>query len=217
MHSSTYLTPCRHGEAELTEKRSRFIGQVWPAGSEDEARAHVAEAKSAYHDARHNCWCYVIRGSDENSADVVRYTDDGEPQGTAGQPMLEVLRHAGAENVVCIVTRYFGGILLGTGGLTRAYAQAAKLALESAGLAEIRLMVLLRLVCPYGLYERVKIEIEAFGGAVDDVAYAADVTITAAFNEDRAEAFNRRLVDLTAGAVRGMITGTKYAANHSRQ
>ena len=210
MHSAAYLVPLAHGEADFTEKRSRFIGQVWPAETEDAARALIAEAKSAYHDARHNCWCYALRG--DGGAAVVRYADDGEPQGTAGQPMLEVFRHAGVENFVCVVTRYFGGILLGTGGLTRAYALAARLALQSAGLAEMRPMAVLELVCPYGLYERIKNEIDAFGGSVDDTVYAADVTVTAAFEAQEAEAFSRRITDMTAGAVAARPVGSRVKA-----
>ena len=211
MPDVAYLVPLRHGAAEITEKRSRFIGQVWPVASEEEARVLIAETKAVYHDARHNCWCYILRAGSGGPA-AVRYADDGEPQGTAGQPMLEVLRRAGAENVLCVVTRYFGGILLGTGGLTRAYSQAAKLALESAGLAEMRPMTIVALVCPYGLLDRVRNEIGVFGGTVDEITYAEEVTLTASFDEERAGAFLSRVTDVTAGAVAGTRTGVKFAA-----
>ena len=110
-----YFVPSGPGEAELVEKRSRFLGHVRPVESEEEARAFVAEMKKKYYDARHNCWCYLIKDGPE------RYSDDGEPQGTAGIPMLEVFRREGVCNAVCVVTRYFGGVLLGAGGLFRAY------------------------------------------------------------------------------------------------
>lgn len=202
-----YRVPAQYGQAELTEKRSRFIGQVWPVSTEAEARELIAKTKSTYHDARHNCWCYIIR-----DGDIVRYADDGEPQGTAGQPMLEIFRRGGIENVLCVVTRYFGGILLGTGGLTRAYAGAAKLALDEAGIAEMRLWTAVAVTCPYSLFERVKNEIEAFGGITEDVAYEADVSVTALFPDDNAEPFLKRITDLSAGTVNGEITGTLYRA-----
>ena len=118
-----YRIPAGSGESELTEKRSRFLGHVRVAETEDEARDFIAQMKRKYHDARHNCWCYAIRGGAE------RYSDDGEPQGSAGIPMLEVLRRRELTNAVCVVTRYFGGVLLGTGGLLRAYTQATAEAL----------------------------------------------------------------------------------------
>ena len=129
---TTYLMPDAFGEAELVEKRSRFLGHVWPAQSEEEARARIEEMKKQYYDARHNCWCYLIRDG------AVRYSDDGEPQGTAGQPMLNVFQAGEITNAVCVVTRYFGGVLLGAGGLVRAYSAAAKAALDAAG-APLRL------------------------------------------------------------------------------
>ena len=103
----SYRIPTKSGASEYVDKRSRFLGLVRPVGSEDEARTIIAACKKQYHDARHNCWCYLLRDGTE------RYSDDGEPQGTAGIPMLEVFRRAGVTNVVCVVTRYFGGVLLG--------------------------------------------------------------------------------------------------------
>ena len=122
----SYRIPTKSGASEYVDKRSRFLGLVRPVGSEDEARTIIAACKKQYHDARHNCWCYLLRDGTE------RYSDDGEPQGTAGIPMLEVFRRAGVTNVVCVVTRYFGGIKLGAGGLIRAYGHAAVLGLDAA-------------------------------------------------------------------------------------
>ena len=104
----SYYVPVDAGEAEFTEKRSRFLGHVRRVETEAEARAFLDEMRKKYYDARHNCWCYVL-----HEGGVVRYGDDGEPQGTAGQPMLNVFQREGVENVVCVVTRYFGGVLLG--------------------------------------------------------------------------------------------------------
>ena len=105
-----YRVPSRPSETEFTEKRSTFIGHVWPVETEEEARGRIGKMKKKYHDARHNCWCYLIKDG------AVRYSDDGEPQGTAGQPMLGVFQKEGVVNVCCVVTRYFGGILRGAGG-----------------------------------------------------------------------------------------------------
>ncbi|MEL4105860.1 YigZ family protein [Oscillospiraceae bacterium WX1] len=202
-----YLTPSGYGLGELTEKRSRFIGEVWPIETESAAKAQLDAVKSAHHDARHHCWCYILR-----AGTVVRYSDDGEPQGSAGLPMLEVFRRGGIENVLCVVTRYFGGILLGTGGLTRAYSKAAKLALDAAGIAGMRQMAVVELACPYHLFDRIKIEIEVFSGHMDSAQYGADIAITAAFTEDKAPLFLIRLSDVTAGAVTGHITGRREMA-----
>ena len=125
--TEAYLTPAGEGSSEYVEKKSRFLGRVFAVSSEDEARALLEAVKREHYDARHNCWCYILRGG------AKRYSDDGEPQGTAGQPMLNVFEREGIENVLCVVTRYFGGILLGTGGLVRAYTAAAKDALLDAG------------------------------------------------------------------------------------
>ena len=119
---AAYKTIAARAEAEIVEKKSRFIGQIAPVATEEEALAFIAEVKAAHRMARHNVYAYVLRGG------RVRYTDDGEPAKTAGMPTLEAIQHAGLEDVAVVVTRYFGGILLGTGGLVRAYTDAAKLA-----------------------------------------------------------------------------------------
>ena len=125
--------PAGEGNSEYIEKKSRFLGLVLPVTTEAEARAQLEAVKKREYDARHNCWAYVLHTGQK------RYSDDGEPQGTAGQPMLNVFQREGVENVVCVVTRYFGGVLLGAGGLTRAYAKSAKDALDAAGKARMRL------------------------------------------------------------------------------
>lgn len=190
---SEYFVPAGSGEAEFIEKRSSFLGHVRFAGTEDAAREFINEMKKKHYDARHNCWCYIIRGG------AVRYSDDGEPQGTAGLPMLEVFRREGVENVVCVVTRYFGGVLLGTGGLLRAYTKSAKDALDAAGIAAVRRWVKLETVCPYSLLERMKTECMALEGAVSDVEYGADVRMSFLLPEAKAEAFCARVTELSAG------------------
>lgn len=190
---SEYFVPAGSGEAEFVEKRSSFLGHVRFAGTEDAAREFINDMKKKHYDARHNCWCYIIRGG------AVRYSDDGEPQGTAGLPMLEVFRREGVENVVCVVTRYFGGVLLGTGGLLRAYTKSAKDALDAAGIAAVRRWVKLETVCPYSLLERMKTECMALEGAVSDVEYGADVRMSFLLPEAKTEAFCARVTELSAG------------------
>ncbi len=190
---SEYFVPAGDGEAELVEKRSRFLGHVRFAETEDAAREFINEMKKKHYDARHNCWCYIICGG------AVRYSDDGEPQGTAGLPMLEVFRREGVENVVCVVTRYFGGVLLGTGGLLRAYTKSAKDALDNAGIAEVRRWTKLGLHCPYSLLERMKLECAAYGGTVENVEYGADVCLSLSLPEAAAEPFCARVTELSAG------------------
>ncbi len=201
-----YFVPTGEGGAELVEKRSRFLGRVFPARSEEEARARIELVKKKHYDARHNCWCFRIRGGAE------RYSDDGEPQGTAGQPILNVFQREQVENVCCVVTRYFGGVLLGAGGLVRAYTQSAKDALDAAGISVVRRWVELSVPCPYTLFERVKLEVEAHKGVLGDVEYACAVTVRALLPEERVEAFSRRVVELTAGAVRPSVRGEAFRA-----
>ena len=198
---SEYFVPAGSGEAEFVEKRSSFLGHVRFAETEDAAREFINEMKKKHYDARHNCWCYIIREG------AVRYSDDGEPQGTAGLPMLEVFRREGVENVVCVVTRYFGGVLLGTGGLLRAYTKSAKDALDAAGIAAVRRWVKLETACPYSLLERMKTECMALDGAVSDVEYGADVRMSFLLPEAKAEAFCARVTELSAGQSRAQAVG----------
>ena len=202
-----YYVPARDSETEFTEKRSRFIGHVWRVEQEEEAREKIAQMKAKHYDARHNCWCYLIR-----EGGIIRYSDDGEPQGTAGQPMLEVFRRAGVENVCCVVTRYFGGILLGAGGLVRAYTQSAKDALDAAGISVVRQWSRLELRFPYHLLERIKLEAEEAGGLLGETDYAADVGLTVFLPEGGEAAFVDRVVELTAGAVTPAVTGQDFRA-----
>ena len=201
---SEYFIPAGAGEAEFVEKRSSFLGHVRYVETEDEAKAFVTEMKKKFYDARHNCWCYIIKDG------AVRYSDDGEPQGTAGIPMLEVLKREGVTNVVCVVTRYFGGVLLGTGGLLRAYTKSAKDALNAAGICVVRRWVKAEIACSYAMLERLKTECTAIGGVVADIEYSADVCLKLLLPEDKADAFSQRTADVTAGASELEITGAEF-------
>ena len=200
-----YFIPTGASETELVEKRSRFLGHVWPVESEGEARARIEEMKKKYYDARHNCWCYLLK-----EGGVVRYSDDGEPQGTAGQPMLNVFQRQEVWNVCCIVTRYFGGVLLGAGGLTRAYTKGASDALAASGIARMGLWTLWDVPCTYPLFERMKLDVAAAGGVVRDAEYGADITLHAAFPAGGAKRFQAKLTELSAGSLSMTAAGEEF-------
>ena len=202
-----YYIPAQDSETEFSEKRSRFIGHVWHVETEEEAREKIAEMKAKYYDARHNCWCYLIR-----KGGITRYSDDGEPQGTAGQPMLEVFRREGVENVCCVVTRYFGGILLGTGGLLRAYTKSAQDTLTAAGVAVVRQWADTVIECPYNLFERMKLEIAAVQGILGEIEYGAQVRIPALLPLEQWPAYGARVTELTAGQLAPELLGEVFKA-----
>ena len=137
-----YKTVLQEAQDDFVEKRSRFIGYVRPVSTEAEALAFIAEKKSKHWDASHNVYAYILR-----DGGVMRYSDDGEPQGTAGIPVLDVLQKSGVTDVVVVATRYFGGILLGGGGLVRAYSHTASIALQAAGIVTMRECLMLEVLC----------------------------------------------------------------------
>ena len=202
--SDEYMTlrsPC---SGEIEEKRSRFIASAAPVETEEQAVEFINSVKAANRKARHNVYAYILR-----EGNISRYSDDGEPQGTAGQPILNVLEREGVQDVLCIVTRYFGGILLGAGGLCRAYTKAAKDALDDAGISELRPWSVLRLDCPYALFERVKLELEKHSGLLRDTDYGAEIAITVLLPEPEEAAFTLALQELSAGSLRPERTGTE--------
>ena len=201
-----YLVPSGYGEDEFIEKKSRFIGRVWLVETEEEALARIQEMKKQHYDATHNCWAYVIRDG------ATRFSDDGEPGGTAGNPMMQVLQKEELFNVVCVVTRYFGGTLLGAGGLVRAYTKGAKIAVDAAGKSMKRVWSVLYVPCPYTYYERLKLEVEAFGGVIRDTQFGAEVELEILVAKPQIQAFLDKLTDMTAGTVEGMEIGQEYRA-----
>jgi uncharacterized YigZ family protein len=201
-----YLVPTGYGEDEFIEKRSRFIGRVWCVETEEEALAKIQEMKKQHYDATHNCWAYVIKDG------PMRFSDDGEPGGTAGNPMMQVLQRENLFNVVCVVTRYFGGVLLGAGGLVRAYTKGAKIAIDAAGKSMKRVWTVLYVPCPYTFYERIKLEIAAFGGVLRDTQFGAEVELEVLLPEGDVDAFVQRLTDMTSGTVEVMEIGQEYRA-----
>jgi len=192
----SFLIPAGAGESLLTEKRSRFLGHLVPVETEEEAKAFVSRVKKQYHDARHNCWCYRLYEGPE------RFSDDGEPQGSAGMPMFEVFRHEGVYQFCCVVTRYFGGVLLGTGGLSRAYSGAAKQALSEAGTVRLGSFTELNFSCPYGLSDRIRSVLTSAGATITDARYGAEVAITALADEAAAAALAEQIYELSGGRVK---------------
>ena len=201
---SKFRVPFAPAESEFVEKRSRFISHIWPVESEEQAQQYIKEMKARYYDARHNCWCYRIGHA------IARYSDDGEPQGTAGQPMLKVLEREEVTNVCCVVTRYFGGILLGAGGLTRAYSKGAKDALIASGIAVMGAWARVKVPCTYPLFQRVKLEIESANGVVDDVQYGADVVLAVSLPAEQTVGLQYRLTELSAGGIAVEVLSEEY-------
>lgn len=187
---------CGFGTGEYEEKRSRFIGEIFPAADEAAARSCIERTRKKYPDARHHCWAWVLPDG------AYRWSDDGEPGGTAGAPMLEVLRGADVYGVVCVVTRYFGGTLLGSGGLVRAYSKAAALALADAGTEEDPETAELTMTCRWESLDRVHRLIREYGGTLLGSDYDASPdgpTLRAELLAKDAEAFTLRFTDLTGG------------------
>ncbi len=201
-----YFVPFEpYGEDAFAEKRSKFTGRLWHVESQEDAVAKIKEMREKYWDATHNCWAYILR-----EGNIMRYSDDGEPQGTAGMPILEVLRHENLVDVCCVVTRYFGGILLGTGGLVRAYTKGAQVAVAAAGVQQMSMFSVLLIACPYNLSGIVQQVLVAQDCTVEEIEYGADVTLTAAQPVGRLEELNQALANATAGTVQAVVIETKF-------
>ncbi len=191
-----YVTLAREASASFVEKKSEFIGYARPCKTEAEALAFIAAIRKKHADAKHNVYAYQIK---ENN--IARFTDDGEPQGTAGMPVLDIIRKTGFTDACIVVTRYFGGVLLGTGGLVRAYSHAAKLAAEAAEIVTYESFRVCELICDYSDWQKIETRLSDYGVITDRVAFAQDVTLTAAVRATRYEAFVSDMTELTNGAV----------------
>lgn len=203
---AAYQTIAEVAEAEIVEKKSRFIGRIAPVADEEEALAFIAEVKAAHRMARHNVYAYVLRGG------RIRYTDDGEPAKTAGMPTLEAIQHAGLEDVAVVVTRYFGGILLGTGGLVRAYGQATKAAIDAARIVVVSRCVDVVAEVPYALYEQVVRIAEGAGAHVEGADFGAEVLMTLRMLDGTQEPLVEKLTELTRGQVEVLVSAPFDAA-----
>lgn len=187
---------------EFTEKRSRFIGYIKPVTTKDEAVDFINSIKSKHWDATHNVYAYVLRDGQTR-----RYSDDGEPQGTAGIPVLDVLLKENVTDCVVVATRYFGGILLGGGGLVRAYSHTAKIAVDAGGIVTMRLCSVMRVECDYNLYGKINSLVPEFGGVVDGTDFGQNVALSFRIPVDRTDEFQKKLIDVSFGKVSAEKTG----------
>jgi len=200
-----HITLSGRGESLLEERKSTFLGYAMPVDNEQEAIDFINEIRHKHADARHNVYAYVIEKNN-----TVRYSDDGEPQGTAGIPVLEVLKKNGIKNAVIVVTRYFGGILLGTGGLVRAYSACAKLAVDEAGILELEPFAQLSFGVDYSLYQKVQYEMDKFDIIVDEVTFLENVNVKLAIKQAQAERFCERIREFSAGRVEVLHDGARF-------
>ena len=192
---------------ELVINRSRFIGQCFPVSSEAEALDILQGLRKKYWDATHNCYAYSVGQKGE----IARFSDDGEPGGTAGMPMMDALRGAGVTNALCVVTRYFGGILLGTGGLVRAYSRACAEAIRAAGVVRMAPCDLVEFSVPYAQWTMFQQEARRQGAPLEP-EYGELVRCVAAVEAEKTDAFLSSIFDLSAGTLTGRRVGFEYRA-----
>ena len=194
--SKDYKTVLENASDEFVEKRSRFIGYCKPVKTEQEAIDFINEKRSEHWNATHNVYAYSLR-----EGNIKRYSDDGEPSGTAGMPVLDVIVKNEIFDVVVVVTRYFGGVLLGTGGLVRAYSHGSKIAVEAAKPVIMQNCLVCEARCAYNQYGKVSSLIIGVGAAVDDTVYESDVLVKFHIKPDLLGTLNKKLADATSGEV----------------
>ncbi len=203
-----YTTVLNRAEAEMIEKKSRFIATVSPAATEEEAKNFIAEMRKKYWDATHNVFAYQIGERNE----IQRSSDDGEPQGTAGKPVLDVLVGEDIKNTVVVVTRYFGGTLLGTGGLVRAYGRSAKLGIEEAGKARVKHYKECSVITDYTTAEKLRYEITKGEYILKCMDYTDRVCFTVLLDRDTEGGFNALVKNITMGKAEVNIIREMYGA-----
>ncbi len=204
MAMEQYTTIARAGDGEYIEKRSRVIGVAAPVTTAEEAAALVSQIKSKYYDARHHCYAYRLRNGGQ------RYADDGEPQGTAGLPILDILERRNIVDCIIIVTRYFGGTLLGTGGLVRSYSAAAADALANAPLLTMQQYIKGTFSCHYNQQGRLQPLVEKHQGLMEDIAYTDQVTFSFLLPIGNQQDFAADLRELSYGEVAVAFGDTLY-------
>ena len=185
----------KDGSAQITEKKSRFIGDVYNIENEEDALYYINETKKKYWDARHHCYAYIIGNNNE----IKRFSDDGEPSGTAGKPILDVLDKSGIANCLIIVTRYFGGTLLGTGGLIRAYSEAAKLGIEASGIMEVKKGIQAQIDADYNSFGKIQYMCMERNIIITDTEYGENVHINMIIEESEYAHFQKAVADAFAG------------------
>ncbi|MER2163154.1 YigZ family protein [Psychrobacter alimentarius] len=187
----SYQTLKRAVTARLEIKKSEFIAYAYPVTSREDAMFHVEQLRVQYADARHHCWAYII--GDPHNTTSAGFDDDGEPNGTAGKPILNVLQHKSIGNVIIIVVRYFGGIKLGAGGLTRAYAGSAQAAVDMMTLLEHVPMIQVQILAEFATEAQCRYVVDSLNGRIDDVAYSKQVLLTATLAEADIDSLKERL------------------------
>jgi uncharacterized YigZ family protein len=195
-----YKIPAKSFRTEETIKRSKFIASLAHADSEADAKAYISRVKNEFPDASHNCWAYVVGPPGDSSH--VGMSDDGEPHGTAGKPMLTVLLHSGIGEIVAVVSRYFGGTKLGTGGLVRAYSDSVKTALAGLALKEKKEVITLIAIFDYARVAPIKQVIESMNAQITAEEYTANVAFTIEVPKNKETDFVRNLTNLTGGDIR---------------
>jgi len=200
-----YTTIAKEAVAEFEEKRSLFIGHAKPVKTEDEAAEFIKLKKKEYADATHNVFGYIIK-----NGVCARYSDDGEPQGTAGMPVLDTIRKSGVDDACVVVTRYFGGILLGAGGLVRAYANGAKIALEAAGIITYEQYSIININCSYSDYQKIQPMLFKAQAVTDDTVFGESVTVVVAVKEEKSGALCEKIREATSGRSVAEITGKRF-------
>ena len=196
----------KEGQGEVVEKKSRFIANIFPVNTEEEALERIGQIKKKHYDARHNCFAYVIGEKNE----IMRCSDDGEPSGTAGRPMLEVLTGSGIRNIAVVVTRYFGGTLLGTGGLVRAYTQAVKEGLSHCETGIMKKGCRLEIVTDYNDVGKLQYYFGQNGIVPSDSIYAENVKFILLIPVEKEENLSKNLIETTCGKVKIEKTGEMY-------
>lgn len=186
-----------NGVGEIEEKKSRFIAHIYSVNSEEEAEQYIYKIKKKYWDARHNCYAYIIG----DKGQVQRFSDDGEPQGTAGKPILDIISSSGLVNCLIIVTRYFGGVLLGTGGLIRAYQAASKEGLLNSDIAMVSDGIAARIVTDYNAYGRLQYICSDTGVDITQADFGAEVIIMLVADTAKMCSFEKRITDAFSGNI----------------
>lgn len=201
-----YRTVFSDGEASFIERKSHFIGYARPVRTVEEATGFINEIRAANREATHNVYAYVLR-----EGQLRRYSDDGEPQGTAGVPVLDVLLKEELCDVCVVVTRYFGGILLGAGGLVRAYSHSAKIAVDAAKIIKMSLCSQAVIRCDYNFYGKLSSLIPETGGVIEETEFTDSVALTFCIPKEKLDIFNSKLTDLSFGRYSAEVIGEKYA------
>ena len=203
-----YTTVRREAHVEFEEKRSLFIGHAKHVDSEEEALAFIKQLKKEYSDATHNCFAYLLKGGI-----VARYSDDGEPQGTAGVPMLEAIRKSGVDDVCVVVTRYFGGILLGAGGLVRAYSHSVSIALDGAEIVTYEPFEEYELRCGYSEYQKYSNILQNEKAVIDSTVFEADVCVCFAIKKSNSQKVIDRLKEVSYGKDVPILKGERFGCD----